>query len=459
MAAQTWTNIGLIARREYQARVRTKGFAVATTIMALLALVVAFTPLIIRALSERDAQTRIALLDQSGQVAGQNVDQLIVALGQALNASPDRAALPAGAASSKPAFIVTRAAGSRATLEQQVRAGKLESLLVVERKPAGELAFTYLTRKDPDDNSVAQVRQAMNLLAVRDRLQRAGLSAAEQQAVFSPAAFDVTSTSASAFNNGKSGAQNFANYLITFALVLLIFTMTQTYSNWVGQGVVEEKSSRIVEILINAATPIQLMFGKLFGIGAAALTQFGAIVTSAALGFVVQSRLSDALWGASDSAKIDISGASVGLLLVGLLFFLLGFALYCTLAAGLASLVSRPEEVQQAIGPLTVLMLPGYMLAAFAMTTINQTWVRVLSFVPFFSPFLMISRIGLGKVAPIEVVIALLLLALTIVLMGVLAAKLYRRGILLYGQKPKLWSILRERPGASGLGQASGSHV
>ena len=441
MAANTIQNIRLIAGREYKSRVFKRGFAFGTGVLVLFALLIGFVPLILGLISNANAQTKVVLLNKAGNVAGQTTDALVSFLSTTLNAAS--AALPT-ASTDKPPFAITKAAtDNQAALEQQVRDDKLESVLVISRDASGEAVFSYTTKNSADGNSVAQIRQAMNSLAASDRLERAGLNAAQQQKAFAPATFTTISTSKETFNNGKSGLANGLSYIITFALVILLFTTITLYGQWIAQGVIEEKSSRVMEIMINAATPNQLMYGKILGIGAAGLSQFAIFVVAAVIGLQIQKLFGSTL-GVSN-ATLDLGGATLGLLVAFVGFFLLGFALYSTLYAGLASLVSRQEDLQGALAPLAFLNMIGYFIAIFGLQAINETWVKIASFFPFFSPILMIARIGVGQVEWWEVALALVLMAVTTVLMTMLAARLYRNGILHYGTKQKLFSVLRQR--------------
>src|SRR5579859_2388743 len=298
MAPHTLPNISLIVQREYRARVHKRTFLLGTLALVVLALAGTIAPTIIQQLGQGDAQTQVAVLNQAGAVAGQETAGLVAYLDQSLNATRPGGA--AGAASStRPAFVVTAAASGAAvtTLEQQVKAHTLASLLVIRRGADGELTFQYTTKRDADSASAAQVRQTLNALAAADRLQRAGLSTAQQQQAFRPAQVTITSTSSNTFNNGKSDAENIASYAITTAMVVLMYTMIIMYGGWIAGGVVEEKSSRIMEIMINAATPMQLMAGKILGVGAAALTQMGALVSAGILGFLLQGPINQALVG------------------------------------------------------------------------------------------------------------------------------------------------------------------
>jgi ABC-2 type transport system permease protein len=212
----------------------------------------------------------------------------------------------------------------------------------------------------------------------------------------------------------------------------------------VANGVVEEKSCRVMEMLLNAATPWQLLVGKIVGIGAAGLTQMVCLVAVGIGALLLQLPLQAALLGANTGGFTQyLSGVSIPFLLLFLVYFLLAYFLYSTLFAGLGAMVKRQDEVQSAIQiPLFLLIISLVLLyvAAFAP---DETLTRVLSFVPFFTPVLMLVRLGLGTVAWWEVVVTIALMVATIAACVWIAARLYRYGVLLYGQKPGLRQLAR----------------
>src|SRR6266851_2140509 len=157
----------------------------------------------------------------------------------------------------------------------------------------------------------------------------------------------------------------------------------------------EVKGSRIMEILVNAATPFQLMVGKIVGIGAAGLTQMACIVVVGIGALLLQNPLQAALFGANGGGfTLNITGASITLLLLLLVYFLLGFLLYATLYAAMGALVKRQDEVQNAVAPLTSLLVIGYVVSFFGVYTPDATWMKVISYIPFWTPTTMLVRIG-----------------------------------------------------------------
>jgi ABC-2 type transport system permease protein len=146
-----------------------------------------------------------------------------------------------------------------------------------------------------------------------------------------------------------------------------------------------------------------------------------------------------------------VSGISIATVLVFGVMLVLGFAVYASLYAGAASLVSRQEDINQIVAPLTFVSVGGYLVSTYAGTgliPLDSPLVVILSYVPLFSPYLMLTRLSTGTAEPIEVLVAIVLLALTVPVALWIAARLYRSGVLMYGQSPSprtLWRALRSR--------------
>jgi ABC-2 type transport system permease protein len=202
-----------------------------------------------------------------------------------------------------------------------------------------------------------------------------------------------------------------------------------------------------MELMLSAATPIQMLAGKVIGVGAAGLTQYLLLLLAGGVGLAIQGPVGQIVFGAS-SAGPAISGLSPGILIGFLLFFILGFALYGFLYAAAGSLVSRQEDVQQVAMPMIALSMAGYFAATFAVSSVDAVWVAPLSFVPFFSPFVMLVRMTEGKASLAEVGVSVAILSATIVAAMWIAARIYTVGVLMYGQRPgirKFFSAVRSR--------------
>jgi ABC-2 type transport system permease protein len=232
-------------------------------------------------------------------------------------------------------------------------------------------------------------------------------------------------------------------YILATALVILMFMAIITYGQWVATSVAEEKSSRVMELLITAATPRQLLLGKVMGAGGAGLVQYVAVVAAALGGLLLQGTISRLVLGENAGEPIQLQGLNLGVLLVVGLFFVGGFALYATLYAALGSTANRQEDVQNIVGPMVIVGVAGYLIAFAALNVPDADWVRALSFVPFFSPYLIPTRMVMGQIAPWEIALSFVLLLLGALVALWVAGRIYSAGVLLYGQKAGLRNVWR----------------
>jgi len=418
-----------VARREYLIRVRTRTFAVLTVVIALVGIALTLLPLGVR-LVGGDKPSRIAVYSTAADLA---VDPA-----STLQASLNASAAGTQTGSTTARFVVVATSDASAA-KDEVRTDKLDGLVSLSRAADGDLAFDYFSKDAPSSQRLALVRQAASSLTIADRLQMAGVAAADRDRIFAPTAFATTPADPTEARRNQD--QFVPSYILATVFVILMFMAIQVYGNWVAASVAEEKSSRVMELLISAATPRQLLFGKVLGNGAAGLTQYLVVLLAAGLGFLVQGRLSNALLGSTAGAVIP--GVTPSILVWFGVFFVTGFIQYTILYAAAGSMVSRQEDVQQIAGPLTFLGLGGYLLSFLAINVIDATWVRVLSFVPFVSAFFFPARIVLSSPAPWEYALSI---ALTLVgILGGLwvAARIYAAGVLLYGQRPTMRALWR----------------
>ena len=219
---------------------------------------------------------------------------------------------------------------------------------------------------------------------------------------------------------------------------VLIFITIVIYGMWVASGVVAEKSSRVMELLVSAASPRQLVLGKAIGIGLAGATQVAIVLTPAILTLLLEDRIATIILGPDGGIAPSLQALSPGLVLGFATFYVLGFAMYSLIYAGAGSLVSRPEDLQIIALPLSLIAIVGYLQAILALTGGITWFIRLASFVPFWSPFVMLTRLSVGRVEPQELVISISILLVTIVATAVVAIRIYGAGVLLYGQRPGL---------------------
>ena len=422
-----------VARREYLFRVRNRAFRITTILLALAVALVTLAPTIF-ALIGVDEPPRIAVAFQAEDIAADPVSSLQQVLTVAGNPGPadedgrDSAEQPEVIRADDPEAAAT-----------QVRDGELDGLLTITRGSDDELAFEYLSDAAPMSQTRLLVTQAASAMAVADRLDRAGIGENEGAALFAPPNFTATAVNP---DDARSEEDFGGSFILAYALVILTLMAIITYGTWVAQSVAEEKSNRVMELLITAASPRQLLTGKVLGTGAAGLTQYVVMVAAVVIGFLANEPISRAL-GVEGSAPIQLPDLEPWLIGVFGLFFLLGFLLYSTLYAAAGSMVSRIEDVQQATGLLMFFAMAGYFASFPALNDPDAGWVAPLSVIPFFSAYLMPARLLLTSPSGGEVALAIGLLVVAVILAIWIASRIYSAGVLMYGQRASIRSVLR----------------
>lgn len=238
-------------------------------------------------------------------------------------------------------------------------------------------------------------------------------------------------------NLGKDQVQNFFyTYIMIFALYMVILL----YGQMVAMNVATEKSSRAMEVLITSAKPTAMMFGKVFASCLVGIIQLVAIFGSSLLFY----NLNKDYWG--DNMIIEsIFNIPPELLVYMIIFFLLGFLIYAFLFGAVASTVSKLEDINTVVQPITFLFIFAFMVVMFSMTSgsVDSILMQVCSYIPFTSPMAMFTRIAMSTVPFHEIAISIAVLIASVIGVGFISAKIYRVGVLLYGNKPNIGSIVK----------------
>ncbi len=375
--------VRLVATREIVERVRTKGFAVSLAVQVLLLGGV----VLVAALSGGSDAKKLGL----------------VATGEPRLEAALRTPAPG-----EPRVTVRRYAGEEAA-RTAVRSGDLD---------AAVLESALVVKSDRSSDAVGVVQAAAQRARLAAALERAGPAASPVRAALAPRPLAV-----SALEPERSDHD--ARTGLAFIGVVLLFVSLQTYGLWVATGVVEEKASRIVEILLSTIKPSALLAGKVLGLGLLGLGQLLVIVLAG-------------LGAALASGAVDLPSATLGSAAQLALWFVLGYALYSCLFAVSGALVSRQEDLQSATGPLTVLLLAGYFVAFSAVRSPDGTLAHVASLVPLTAPMSMPVRILLTDVPAGEVILSVALTLVAVALSVRLAARIYSGSVLRMGARVPL---------------------
>jgi ABC-2 type transport system permease protein len=440
-------NGSIVARREYVQRVRSRSFVLGSVVLMALAFGAALIPVVTRAIDQQVVSRIVVYAGDAGlsfdpvPIVESSLNGAGAGTGTLAEPTASPSGVPTGSPPpASPEFVVTRATDlERARAD--LLAGAYSGLLLIARNAKGDVEAVLYTDASPDGRTAFYVRQAAIAIALQDRLDRLSITPEEQAQLFAPMGFDVLPKDPNA-PPAESTTDMVNRSLTSNVLVILIFITVITYGTWVATSVAEEKSSRVMELMLSAATPRQMLFGKVVGTGGAGLTQYFGILAAGLVGIALQGPLTALLVGGPTADGATLAGLTPGVLAVFLVFFILAFALYSLVYAAAGSLVSRQEDVQQIVTPLTFLSMAGYFAAIFAATSASSAWVVALSYFPFTSPYVMLVRVVDGSVQPWEPLLAIAILLVTIAAMLVFATRVYSAGVLLYGQRPTLRALV-----------------
>ncbi|WP_068921664.1 ABC transporter permease [Planobispora rosea] len=380
----------LVARREIVTRGRTKGFVVGLVLSAVLVGALAVLP---RLFSGPDSFT-VGVVDSPAL----------------------QSALAGAAGNAGDAEVTAKPFADEAAARKAVLDGDVDAAVVGDRRT--------LADGEVDGELGALLESAHQTAQTQKQLAEAGLDPAKVSAAMRVTPLEQVSVGTDTRYEGvRTG--------IAFLLVMVLFFLLLQPSMYVAMGVVEEKGSRIVEILLTSIRPWQLLGGKILGLGVLALANLVVLIV-AGLGAA-----------AATGFSADLPPGMTGIVLGTLFWFLLGYAFFATMAAALSSLVSRQEEVSSVISPLTLLIMATYFVSYFAAVEPGSPVARILSIIPPFSTMVMPVRTAGGGVPLWEIGLAAALMAAATAGMLVLGARIYERAVLRTGARIKLSEVVR----------------
>jgi ABC-2 type transport system permease protein len=389
--------VRLVAGREIRTRFASKAFKISSGVMV--AAVVGFVIIakLVSSSSDSDSASKI---------------------GFAPSAAPLSAAF--GSVAAAVGEEVTTSEVDPATGEQRVRDGDLDAY--VSGDPAD---FQVIVKEDLDDDLRTAFTVLARQVALNDEIARAGADPAAVNAAVSAATFELRTLEPPREHEG-------ARILMGFIVGILVYLAVLMYGSMVAQGVVEEKANRIVEQLLTTIRPVQLMVGKVLGIGAVGLTQMVATVGVGVLaGFAVD-------------AYTFPSSLAAGTAAWAVVWFLLGYLMYALVFASLGALVSRQEDVAGATAPAIVLIVLPYLIGVMLLPSDPDSGlVALLSLIPVFTPMLMPIRLAFDAVPVWQLAVSLPLTVATIGALAWFAGRVYTNAVLRTGAKVKLLAAFR----------------
>lgn len=392
----------LVAGREITQRTRSKAFIVSSVLLVAFAI----AGVVLSALAHDDSRERVrlVLVDQAGvadDVPGVRAMQVALpVVAEALDRDVQITTMP----------------------------NRLDAEIALRNRSADVVidGLGAVWRKKVDNVERAFIQASMQSVVRDQRAASLGLSPQQLSAMVAPVAFATATLEAADADAGVRAGTAAAG-------LILLFLSVQIHGAAVLMGVVEEKSSRVIEVLLGQVRPRSLLAGKIVGIGTVGLAQVTLVASSA-------------LFATLLVRSIDAPRVPAIAIIWFVVWFVLGFALYATVFAGLGSLVSRQEDAQSVVTPAMIPLLASYFVGFAAVANPDSTVARVASLVPFSAPMVMPVRIASGAPSAWEIVIALVLVGVTIGVVLRLAALVYERNVLRAGSRASLataWRSIR----------------
>ncbi len=416
-----------VIRREYLERVRSKWFLIATLFGPVFFGGIMFVPALISSRDKASANgTDIAIVDATGTGLGERVSARLAG------------GVDGGATAPKVNVVTMDAlvqAESLAT--RQVVAGDVKGYLILDTLTTSAAKARYAGSNTTAIFDMQRIERAVQREVLTMALEKNGIDPEVAKNVLSRNV-NVATERLTKTGRGGSGQLNFIfGAAVAFVLYMTIFI----YGLNVLRGVLEEKQSRVAEVVISSLPSSRLLAGKVIGVGGVGLTQLVLWLSMSFLMYKVRQPIL-AKFGA-DSMAISMPDVSLGLGLVVLAFFVLGFMLYAGLFAAAGATVNSEQEAQQAQMPVVLLLVTSITFLQNILTQPDSTLSRVLSMLPFSAPIVMPLRMTVAPVPPMEVALALLSVSLGAVGSVWLASRIYRVGLLMYGKRPGIREIFK----------------
>jgi len=429
----------VVAKREYLERVRSRWFVIMTLFVPVLISASFLIPVWVTARSAAGSDTRnIVILDATTTGLGERVADVLMR---------DTSLSRAGGSATPQVRVVPPAAlpaAEDSATREVMRPKSIVGYLALDDSTLSAKRVRYAGRNASSIVETDKLRSAVRQAMTSVLLQREGVKP-ETIALVSNLSLSMPATRVD--ERGKTGSGQTAVFLGIGIGILLLMSIVFHGQN-VLRGVLEEKSTRVAEVVISSVKPEVLLAGKVAGAGAVGLTQQALWVAITAylmtnLAPLVLRNAGVSLSAGGAGVGNPFGGLTVGLFVVFVLYFLLGFVFYASLLAAAGAMVNSEQDAQQAAMPVLYLLIGSWLFVNSVVVNPTGTTAKVLSWLPFSSPIIMPMRYGLSSVPWASVAGSLAVCALGCALAVWLAARIYRVGMLMYGKKPSLAEVAK----------------
>src|SRR5690554_424058 len=428
--------LGLVIQREYITRVRKKSFIILTLLMPVLMVTLSLVPLWLSTLND-GSEKRVAVIDNTGIYAPllESTDQYI---------------------------FETVAGPDEQNMEARLGRGDLFAILqITDDLNKNPRAVSLISEKQSPQDLQSLITRTLNEKVTSQRLDNLSTSSNVDGETIARVRSIVEERGPVSLRTMRMGGDGTVSEsstevatIIGMVFTILIYMFILMYGNMVMQAVLEEKKSRVVEVMVSSVKPVNLLIGKIVGIGLVGVTQLaiwailGGLLFSGVSLFLASPEQAAVM--SADMGELDMEGImstvmGINWLEIGfyfLLFFIGGYVLYAAIFAMFASAVDSEEDTTQFMTPVTLIIVFAFFAGFYSVGNPDGPLAFWASLIPFSSPIVMMVRIPFG--IPLwEKLLSIVLLYGTFILISILAAKIYRVGILMYGKKPSFKEMIK----------------
>ncbi|MBA2339725.1 MAG: ABC transporter permease [Pyrinomonadaceae bacterium] len=426
-----------VIRREYIAGVRTRSFLISTLLGPVLMIGISVLPVLIMS-KLGSGTTRIAVVDQTGRMYDRVRDHVTRDSGEATATNRNENTARNGVARARfqleQADLVNNSIDeTKRDLNRRVRKEELDAYIVLPQDVLENGKVEYYARNTSDVFAAERMRNRITSAVIEQRMSDAQIDQGRLAQLQRRVELD-------AIKVGGEGEQRDAggSFWLAYAVGGLIYVMVLLYGNAVLAAVVEEKTTRVSEVLFSSIRPLPLLVGKILGVSLVALTQFLIwVLVSVLLGLYGAGAM------AASGGELSLPRIAPEIYIYIILFFLVGYFVYSTCYALVGSMVTTSQEGTGMAMPITFMFVIAFILTTPVIRNPNSTFSLLMSIIPFFSPIIMLLRIMTETPPFWQIALSLLIGFASVVGLMWLAARVYRTGMLMYGKRATIPEVMR----------------
>ena len=416
-----------IIKREYLERVRTKWFIIATVFGPIFFGAMIIIPAVMAKRTKSTTEfTNTRILDATNTGFGQRIADVM-----------SRGRLPGSVPPQVVVLSPSELSQAESTATKQIMAKQLSGYLIADSRTLVGEEVRYAGRNATSLGDMERLRSAVKEALLVQRLEKVGIDSSN---VRSLTYIPMRLATARITDKGRGGS-GAISIIFAGAIAFLLYMSIVLYGQNVLRGVLEEKTTRVAEVVVSSVPPETLLAGKILGVGAVGLTQQIIWVITTVVMFKLRQPILQQFGVAS--TPFAMPEISIGLAFLLLLFFVLGFIFYSSLYAAVGASVNTEQEAQQAVQPMLILLVATAIFINPILLNPTSKLASVMSWLPFSAPIIMPLRLSLGSVPWYELVGTLIGVALACLAATWFAARIYRVGLLMYGKRPTLREMIR----------------